>query len=76
LPVTDFYRAGVELDEFQITITPPLVEGSLLKRLGRPPFAGEHEDPLPALTRAYTVVTHRALQALGRSGEQKRKARK
>ncbi len=73
LRAANFYHAGPDLDNFQITIAPPQVEAALLKRLGRPPFAGEHEDPLPALTRAYASVTTRALQALGRSGEQRRK---
>ncbi len=64
-----FYHAGHELDEFDVTVTPPVVEAALLKRLGKPPFAGVHEDPLPALVQVYTAVTRRALQALGRSGD-------
>lgn len=66
-----FYRAGAELDDFRVTIAPPLVEGALLKRLGKPPFAGEHEDPLPALLRAYAAITARALRAQTRGGETK-----
>jgi uncharacterized Zn finger protein len=62
-----FYHAGHELDEFDVTVTPPVVEAALLKRLGKPPFAGVHEDPLPALAQVYTAATRRALQALGRS---------
>jgi uncharacterized Zn finger protein len=67
-----FFRAGPELDTFSITISPPQVEAALLKRLGRPPFAGADEDPLPALTQVYAAVTQRALQALGRSAEKRR----
>lgn len=76
LHAANFYRAGPELDDFQISIAQPQVEAALLKRLGRPPFAGEHEDPLPALIQAYASVTARALAALGRSGEQRRKPRR
>jgi uncharacterized Zn finger protein len=68
-----FFQAGPELDALSLAIRPPQVEAALLKRLGRPPFAGKNEDPLPALTQVYAAVTKRALQALGRSGEQRRK---
>lgn len=71
-----FFQAGADLDGFQVTIAPPQVEGALLKRLGMPPFVGEHEDPLPVLLRAYSAVTARALQAQGRSGEAKPTRRK
>ena len=66
LRVERFYQAGAELDDFQISGAPPQVEGALLKRLGKPPFAAEQEDPLPALLRAYSAVTARALQAQSR----------
>jgi uncharacterized Zn finger protein len=69
-----FFQAGPELDALSITVSPPQVEAALLKRLGKPPFAGSDEDPTPALTQVYTEVTKRALQALGRSGEKRRKA--
>jgi uncharacterized Zn finger protein len=68
-----FFQAGPELDALNLTISPPQVEAALLKRLGKPPFTGKDEDPLPALTQVYVAVTKRALQALGRSGEQRRK---
>ena len=74
LDCNGFFRAGPELDAFSITISPPQVEAALLKRLGRPPFAGADEDPLPALTQVYAAVTQRALQALGRSAEKRRRA--
>lgn len=70
-----FYHAGAELDEFQLTITAPQVDGALLKRLGKPPFAAEREDPLPALLRAYAAVTARALQAQARGGGEAKPAR-
>jgi uncharacterized Zn finger protein len=69
-----FFQAGPELDALSIAISAPQVEAALLKRLGKPPFAGKDEDPLPALTQVYAAVTKRALQALGRSGERKRKS--
>lgn len=69
-----FFQAGPELDALSLAISPPQVEAALLKRLGKPPFAGKDEDPLPALTQVYLAVTKRALQALGRSGEQRRKS--
>lgn len=68
----DFYQPGAGLDDFSITISPPQVEAALLKRLGRPPFTGGDEDPIPALTEVYSTVTKRALQAFGRSGEKRR----
>ncbi len=67
LRAADFYRAGPALDALRISITPPLVEAALLKRLGRPPFAAPEEDPIPALTRVYALVTRRALGAHGRA---------
>jgi uncharacterized Zn finger protein len=69
-----FFQAGPELDALSLAISPPQVEAALLKRLGKPPFAGKDEDPLPALTQVFAAVTKRALQALGRSGEQRRKS--
>jgi uncharacterized Zn finger protein len=73
LHAAGFYAAGPELDAFSVSIAPPQVEAALLRRLGKPPFAGKDEDPLPALTQVYSAVTRRALQALGRSGEKRRK---
>jgi uncharacterized Zn finger protein len=72
LRAAGFFHAGPDLDAFSLTISAPLVEAALLKRLGRPPFATAHEDPLPPLTALYAAVTRRALQALGRSGEARR----
>jgi uncharacterized Zn finger protein len=68
-----FFQAGPELDEFGLTIAPPLVEAALLKRLGKPPFATRDEDPLPDLEKVYAAVTRRALSAFGQTGEKRRK---
>lgn len=68
LRVEDFYTAGPQLDDFRLTITPPPVETALLARIGKPPFAGEHEDALTPLASAYTAVTQRALRTLRRGG--------
>jgi uncharacterized Zn finger protein len=71
LRAEQFYRAGPALDALRFTITPPQVEAALLKRLGRPPFAAPEEDPIPALTRVYELVTRRALHSVGQAERQR-----
>ncbi|HEY7780951.1 MAG TPA: SWIM zinc finger family protein [Ktedonobacterales bacterium] len=76
LRAAGFYRAGEGLDTFTLTIEPAPGDAVLVRRLGKPPFAGPDEDPVPALMEVYAMVTKRALQALGRSGEHRRKRKR
>ncbi|MGH2517626.1 MAG: hypothetical protein ACRDHP_18405, partial [Ktedonobacterales bacterium] len=62
-----FYAAGDALEGFDVTYTPPEVDGALLLRLGKPPFAGAGEDPIPPLLGAYQRVTEAALKAAART---------
>lgn len=76
LPTEGFYAAGPALDDFSVTIEPPLVEAALLKRLGNPPFVEANEDVVTPLSAAYAAVTKRALAAMDRSRERPRKRSK
>lgn len=61
-----FFTAGPALDHFTVAPEEPLTQMALLKRLGRPPFATEQEDPSVVLAQIYELTTMRSLQALGR----------
>ncbi|HUY76048.1 MAG TPA: SWIM zinc finger family protein [Ktedonobacterales bacterium] len=60
-----FFVAGPALDQFAVAPTEPQTPMALLRRLGRPQFATEREDPATALAPIYELTTMRALQALG-----------
>lgn len=63
-----FWDTGEGLDDFRVTVAPPPVEASLLKRLGAPPFWKEPQDFLTTLGTVYAAVTARAMeQAFGES---------
>lgn len=60
-----FFTAGPAIDQFTVAPTEPQTPMALLRRLGRPQFATEREDPATALAPIYELATARALQALG-----------
>jgi uncharacterized Zn finger protein len=76
LRAAGFYRAGEGLDAFSPATEPALGDAVLVRRLGKPPFAGPDEDPVPALMEIYATVTKRALQAAERGGERRRKRKR
>ncbi len=61
-----FFTAGPALEQFAVTPTEPQAQMALLRRLGRPPFTTERENPATALAPLYDIVTVRALEALKR----------
>jgi len=69
LTQTRFFTAGPALEQFAITPSEPQTQMALLRRLGRPQFATEREDPATALAPVYDLVTLRALQALKRRND-------
>jgi uncharacterized Zn finger protein len=68
-----FYDAGPELEQFAADFTPsdarPPTDAALLAQMGRPPFAGPHEDPHAILAPVYGMISERALQAARRSAK-------
>ena len=56
-----FWKLRESLDDFRVTVAPPVVETALLKRLGPPPFSRRPEAFAGALTLAYAAVTDHAL---------------
>jgi uncharacterized Zn finger protein len=72
LRAAGFFSAGDALESFDVAFAAPEMDGALLQRLGKPPFAGATEDPLPQLLRAYQKVTDAALRAAARTRPRKR----
>ncbi len=70
-----FWEAGDELESVSVSVGPPAVSASLLKRLGVPSFWKPHPEIRGALERLYAKVTERAMAlAYGGQGiESKRK---
>lgn len=56
-----FWKAGDAIEDFPISVGPPAVSLSLLKRLGVPPFWQPHPEIRGALGRLYAKVTERAM---------------
>ena len=71
-----FWEAGDELESVSVSVGPPAVSASLLKRLGVPSFWKPHPEIRGALERLYAKVTERAMAlAYGGQGiESKRKS--
>ena len=68
-----FWKAGEAIKDFPVSVGPPAVSLSLLKRLGVPPFWQPHPEIRGALGRLYAKVTERAMAlAYGGSPPQKR----
>ena len=68
-----FWKAGEAITDFPVSVGPPAVSLSLLKRLGVPPFWQPHPEIRGALGRLYAKVTERAMAlAYGGSPPQKR----
>lgn len=63
----DFWRLGEGFDAITISVEPPAVSASLLKRLGLPAFWKPHPEIRGSLERLYAKVTERAM-ALAYSG--------
>ena len=63
-----FWQAGDSLKPFAVSVGPPAVSVSLLKRLGVPSFWKAHPEIRGALGRLYAKVTERAM-ALAYGGE-------
>ena len=63
-----FWQAGDSLKTFAVSVGPPAVSVSLLKRLGVPSFWKAHPEIRGALGRLYAKVTERAM-ALAYGGE-------
>lgn len=66
--VERFWIAGDELDSLAVTVGPPRVSASLLKRLGVPSFWKPHPEIRGALERLYAKVTERSM-ALAYGGQ-------
>jgi uncharacterized Zn finger protein len=62
-----FWKAGEAIRDFPVSVGPPAVSLSLLKRLGVPTFWQPHPEIRGALGRLYAKVTERAM-ALAYSG--------
>ena len=65
--VDDYWTIGESFDEVSVSVGPPAVSASLLKRLGVPAFWKPHPEIRGALERLYAKVTERAM-ALAYSG--------
>jgi len=65
--IDDFWKLGESFDSLSISVGPPAVTASLLKRLGVPPFWKPHPEIRGSLERLYSKVTERAM-ALAYSG--------
>jgi uncharacterized Zn finger protein len=63
----DYWKLGESFDTVSISVGPPAVTASLLKRLGVPSFWKPHPEIRGALERLYAKVTERAM-ALAYSG--------
>jgi uncharacterized Zn finger protein len=63
-----FWEAGDELESVSVSVGPPAVSASLLKRLGVPSFWKPHPEIRGALERLYAKVTERAM-ALAYGGQ-------
>lgn len=63
-----FWVAGDDLDSLQVSVGPPKVAASLLKRLGVPAFWKPHPEIRGALERLYAKVTERSM-ALAYGGQ-------
>lgn len=63
-----FWEAGKGLDSIQVSVGPPTVSASLLKRLGVPAFWKPHPEIRGAMERLYAKVTERSM-ALAYGGE-------
>ena len=71
--IARFWKAGEAIKDFPVSVGPPAVSLSLLKRLGVPPFWEPHPEIRGALGRLYAKVTERAMAlAYGGSPPQKR----
>lgn len=57
----DFWRLGEGFDSITISVEPPAVSASLLKRLGLPSFWKPHPEIRGSLQRLYAKVTERAM---------------
>lgn len=64
----DFWKAGQALNYFAIKPVEPDVDGIILKRLGKGPFANESENQelISTLNKAYHIASKAALEALKR----------
>ena len=71
--IDQFWQAGSSLKTFAVSVGPPAVSVSLLKRLGVPPFWKAHPEIRGALGRLYAKVTERAM-ALAYGGEGTRRS--
>jgi uncharacterized Zn finger protein len=67
LRVAGFYSAGATLDHLSIPLDFPQVNAALLYQLGKPPFAGDKEDPITPLARFYAAMTDQAEQVLAKT---------
>ena len=63
-----FWVAGEDLDDLTVSVGPPKVSASLLKRLGMPAFWKPHPEIRGALERLYAKVTERSM-ALAYGGQ-------
>lgn len=66
--VDRFWVAGDDLDSLPVSVGPPKVSASLLKRLGVPAFWKPHPEIRGALERLYAKVTERSM-ALAYGGQ-------
>jgi uncharacterized Zn finger protein len=57
----DFWKLGEGFESISISVDPPAVSASLLKRLGLPPFWKPHPEIRGSLERLYAKVTERAM---------------
>jgi uncharacterized Zn finger protein len=77
--VDHFWVAGEGLDSISVSVGPPAVSASLLKRLGVPAFWKPHPEIRGALERLYDKVTERSMalayggQAAGSTKAKKRR---
>lgn len=65
--IADYWKLGESFDTVSMSVGPPAVSASLLKRLGVPSFWKPHPEIRGALERLYAKVTERAM-ALAYSG--------
>ncbi len=65
--MADYWKLGESFDTVSISVGPPAVSASLLKRLGVPSFWKPHPEIRGSLERLYAKVTERAM-ALAYSG--------
>jgi uncharacterized Zn finger protein len=65
--MADYWKLGESFAQVKVSVGPPAVSASLLKRLGVPSFWKQHPEIRGALERLYEKVTERAM-ALAYSG--------